>query len=153
MSDTAPELREVVWLDVPTATFLASLRHLEDLTHELRLVDAGARSGVVDVPPALASTIGAILDAYQAPQSDVWQQTVQAAEAGRERLDITLRLPSSAVDAARRLVRLLEEADELCRAGTLMTIPASEAVVEIRRWTCAELERQVLHGARPAPHG
>ncbi len=152
LSETTPEVHEVAWLNLPTEAFLASLRHLEDLTHELRLVDAGDRSGVVDVPPALASTMEAILGAYPAPRREVWRQALQAAEAGRERLDLILWLPLSAVDASRRLLGLLEQADELCREAILMTIPATEAVVEIRRWTCAELERQLVHGARPVPH-
>ena len=33
-----------------------------------------------------------------------------------------------------------------------MTMPAAPAVVEIRRWTCTELERQMVHRGEPIPH-
>lgn len=152
LSDTAEDLRQVRWLNVPTEAFLAYLRHLEDLTHELQLLQAGGRSGVVEVPAALAATIGDILDAYQSPHRVLWRQLLEAAHAGRKRTDVVLWLPLAAVEASRRLLSLLDEADELCRSGTLMTMPATDAVVAIRRWTSAELERQLLHGAEPLPH-
>lgn len=152
MSDTTTSLHEVKWLNMPTHAFLGSLRHLEDLTHELRVLGAGGRSGVVEVPAALAAVIHDILDAYQTPHRELWRQLTEASEAGRERTDVTLWLPSAAVEASKRLVGLLEEADALCRSGMLMTMPATDAVVEVRRWTYTELERQVLHGAGPRPH-
>lgn len=152
MSEGTTGLHEVVWLNLPTETFLANLRHLEDLVHELRLLEAGGRSGVVEIPAELSATTHEILDAHQEPHKEAWRQTMEAAEAGRQRVDVTVRLPSGAVEAARRLLDLLEQADELCRQGILMTMPATEAVVEVRRWTCTELERQVLQGAEPVPH-
>ena len=152
MSETDAGVHEVVWANLPTETFLANLRHVGDLVHELRLLDAGGRSGAVEVPAQLWATIQEILDAYEEPHKDVWRQTTEAAEAGRQRVDVTVRLPPGAVEAARRLLDLLERADELCRQGVLMTMPATEAVVEVRRWTCVELERQVVQGAEPVPH-
>jgi hypothetical protein len=65
---------------------------------------------------------------------------------------VVLWLPSAAAEASKRLLGLLDEADELCRSGTLMTMPAPDAVVAIRCWAAAELERQLLHGAEPLPH-
>ena len=152
LSDTAADLHQVRWLNVPTEAFLGYLRHLEDLTHELQLLQAGGRSGVVDLPAALAATIGDILDAYQSPHRELWRQLLEAVQAGRQRVDVVLWLPSAAVEASKRLLGLLDEADELCRSGTLMTMPATEAVVAIRCWASAELERQLLHGAEPLPH-
>lgn len=152
MTQGGNDLREIVWRNLPTQTFLANLRHLEDLTHELRLLQAGDRSGVVDVPPSLASTIDDILGSYDAPHAAAWRQLEEALEQGRERIDVMLSLPVAAVDAAKRLVELLEDADRLCREGKLMTLPATEEVVELRRWTCAELERQMLKGGEPVPY-
>lgn len=146
------DLREVIWRDVPAATFLASLQHLEDLTHELRLIDSGGRSGVVEIPAALASTIDDILARYEAPQQETWRQTLDAERSGRDRLDLCLRLPPGAVDDLWRLVRLLGDADEFSRSGVLMTMPATEEIVALRHWICAEAERQLLHGAEPSPH-
>lgn len=151
MSDQ-DDLREVIWRGVPTATFLASLQHLEDLTHELRVIASGARSGVVEIPVDLASTINDILARYETPQQETWRQTLDAERSGCDRVDLRIRLPPEAVDDLWRILELLENADEFARAGVLMTMPATEEIVALRRWNCAEAERQLLHGAEPSPH-
>lgn len=97
---------------------LATLRHLEDLTHELRLIDSGARSGMVEVPPTLAATIHDIIVRYEVPQQETWRQTLDAERSGCDRLDLRLRLPPNAAEELWRLVELLENADELARAST-----------------------------------
>lgn len=145
-------LREVTWLGVPTGTLLATLRHLEDLTHELRLIESGARSGMVEVPPTLAATIHDIIVRYEAPQQETWRQILDAERSGCDRLDLRLRLPPNAAEELCRLVELLENADELARAGVLMTMPATEEIAALRRWNCAEAERQLVDGAEPIPH-
>ena len=60
--------REVVWRNLPTDAFLASLRHLEDLAHEPRVLHAAGRGGAVVVPAELAAATKEILHAYETPQ-------------------------------------------------------------------------------------
>jgi hypothetical protein len=48
-------------------------------------------------------------------------------------------------------VELLEQADELCRAGDMLTPAPSEEVRLLRRWFVEQLTAQLLHHASPAP--
>lgn len=143
------EPRPVVWRNLPTQVFFDGMRHLEDLTHELRLIESGDRTGVAEVPAELAGMVRELLSAYHSPHQDTWRQVREAADAGRETFDLTLALPPAALDGLRTLMDLLEQAEELCRRGVLMTMPPSEEVLALRRATFAEAERQLVASGGP----
>src|SRR5262249_47518064 len=63
-------------------------------------------------------------------------------------LDLTYRLPSEAVEAARDLLSLLDEADAFCRAGGhLVTLESSAEGKHFRTWFLGEFIRQGEHKA------
>jgi hypothetical protein len=76
--------------------------------------------------------------------------------AARARQEPTVELETTAtpaaVSGARSYVALLEQADELCRAGTLLTPEPSAAVKALRRWFVDQMAAQ-LDGAAPTPPG
>lgn len=80
-----------------------------------------------------------------------WAQARQALNGPAARVDIELRVPVSAAAASRRLLELLEEADDLCATGELLTLPATSEVKALRRWVSAELWSQLHLDGEPQP--
>ena len=86
--------------------------------------------------------------------SDGYREPVAAAAArGESTVDLDARLTPASIPAARAYVELLERADELCRAGEMLTPPPSEEVRLLRRWFVEQLTAQLLHHASPTPPG
>ena len=69
---------------------------------------------------------------------------------GEEILDIAVHVPVSVRDVSRTLDRMLDETDDFCRDGTLLTLAPADDVVAFRRWYLGELAAQ-LDGSRPRP--
>ena len=69
---------------------------------------------------------------------------------GEEVLDIRLRVPASVAPLSSRVAEMLDETDEFCRQGVLLTLAPTEDVAAFRRWYLDELVRQVA-GEPPKP--
>jgi hypothetical protein len=73
-----------------------------------------------------------------------------AAAGGEPTVDVVMRVPASAGAVAALALRTLDEADDYCRRGSLLTLAAGESVVRYRRWFFGEFVRQV-EGSSPTP--
>ena len=151
MSDATALQRRVRLLNVPTDLQVRSMRHLDDLLHELHIMQAGVESGQIEPGPHLAELMSQILEAYSPAREAVWRQTETARAEGRERIDIEVELPVEAASAAPRLVDLLDEADHMCRTLELLTLAAPPEVAQLRRWVGEQIVAQVTRGEEPAP--
>jgi hypothetical protein len=145
-----PSTPTVRFIAVPAELYVRNQRHVDDLVHELRIVKVGQEQGQV-VPHELAETIDAILDTYAAPRDAAFTQAAAALKRGEPTVDIEVKLPAEAADAAAEAVRLLEVADGLCGSGVLLTLPADQDIRRLRRWLSTELTRQ-LNGEEPTPY-
>ena len=151
MSDAATVPRRVRLLDVPTELVIRNRRHLDDLLHELRIMQAGVESGEAQPGPRLAALMAEILDAYSPTRDLVREQAERARAAGRQTIDIDLEVPPAMADAALRLVELLEQADRMCQDLQLLTMAAPPEVAALRRWVGAQIVAQVDRGEQPDP--
>jgi hypothetical protein len=83
---------------------------------------------------------------------DVPRRLLDVATALRERgdrsIDTEMRLPAEAREAALSLAALLEEADDYCRQGDLLTLATPPELVTFRRWYLGQIVEQ-LEGAAP----
>lgn len=144
--------RRVRLLKVPTDLLLCNRRHLDDLLHELQIMQAGVASGEVQPGPRLAAVMSGILDAYSPARDVAWEQAERARAVGRETVDIDVEVPVTvAVDAA-RMVELLDQADRMCHDLELLTLAAPPEVAELRRWISAQIAAQVDRGDQPQPY-
>ncbi len=150
-ADRAEGLRVVRLLNLPVGLFVDVNLHLDQLLYELQIVRAGEAAGTANVPPELRRVTREILDRYAGARATARAQATQAIEQGTDRVDIELLLPGAAADASEDLLALLEQADELCRAGQLLTVPASPQAAHLRRWISAELTAQLRLGRPPRP--
>ncbi len=65
---------------------------------------------------------------------------------------ITYHLPPEVGPAAQELDRMLDEANEFCRSGDLLTLDTPPDVLAFRQWFLAEFVAQ-LAGSAPTPWG
>lgn len=136
-------------LGLPLELYVRNQRHVDDLVHELHIVASGRASGI-EVDPTLASSIDEILEEFSAPRQALFRAARDALLAGQHEADVELTLPAVAVDRVRRVIDLLETAENLSRRGVLLTLPAPAEVWELRRWIERELIRQA-GGEDPEP--
>jgi hypothetical protein len=139
---------------VPVAGYLELQAHNDALFRELELIsielegDDGAR-----VAAPLADLVDQLYRRFQG-QRDSYREVVAVAQAkGEPTVELETTASAAAVSGARSYLALLEQADELCRTGLLLTPEPSSAVRVLRAWFVDQMAAQVLDGAAPAPPG
>lgn len=149
--DTGSELRRVTLMGVPAATYVAFNLHVDQLLHELQLATAARMWTQMAHSGRLHRLLSRSLSSQAEARASAWAQAREALTAPAERVDIDLRVPVGAADASRALLELLEEADELCERGELLTLPATAEIRDLRRWVTVELCSQLHLGRQPQP--
>lgn len=146
---TEDGLHEVRLLGFPIALHKRSTEHHEELMREFQLlaIDPEPRK---DVPRKLVELVAELTQSYGGLTSGTDAERDAAAERGEETVDLTYRIPAAAAEAAVRLDRMLDEADEFCRSDQLLTLAAPEETVAFRKWYLGEFPAQVA-GAAPTP--
>ena len=149
--DEEGQLRRVSLLNVPAATYVAANLHVDQLLHELQTATGSGAWAQAAVSHRLHRLITRNLQCLTAARLSAWAQARQVLSAGGARVDIGLSVSVAAASADRQLVELLEEADALCAAGELLTLPVSSEVRRLRSWVTEELSSQLQLGRAPRP--
>ena len=140
MSGTGPTLVPVHILGLPLDVYGRSSEHTDELLREFALI----REDNGDHVPA---RLLALIDELNARFAGFTQaQTIALQEAlarGDTEIDLHYEVPPEASEGAARLGRLLDEADEFCRAGDLLTLATLPEGVAFRRWVLEEFVLQV----------
>lgn len=144
------DLAEVHLLQVPVQVWARSQEHVDELLREFSLIAADpAAAGAV--PARLTSLVRQVTEMYSGVGSEQESLLFAAAEAGQAALDLDFSVPVAVTEACVLLDRLLDEADEFCRAGRhLLTLTTPPDLVRFRRWYLGEFVAQV-GGAAPVP--
>jgi GAF domain-containing protein/anti-sigma regulatory factor (Ser/Thr protein kinase) len=150
--DHAP-LVPIDLLGIPVALLQKSSEEYEGLFRELRLMKERTDSGL-QAPPVLpdrlsvlVSDIGSRFNGFGPGMDEAWQEVVDHKVTS---YDWHISLPTSAVNDCEFYAAMLDEADEFSRTAQLLTLPASDASVAVRRWFLNELVSQ-LRGNPPVP--
>jgi hypothetical protein len=145
----AGELRPVKLARVPAAVLVESDNHVRSLVRELQLIRIGEEEGTTEehVPQGVLGGIAEITALFRAEQDEVRAAADEAMVAGEEHVDLELLLPIDAAPLLDRLQELLEQADRLCERGTILTLPSSAAVRDLRR----SMHRDVMAQLRATP--
>lgn len=126
-----------------------SAEHQEGLRREFRMLVEQGQADRESVPGRLVALAAELDRRFQSFGAAGQAEIEAAAGRGEATIDLSLAAPRTIGAAAREFGRMLEEADEYCRAGEhLLTLAAPADVVEFRKWVLAELERQA-EGGRP----
>ncbi|WP_183098224.1 ATP-binding protein [Nocardioides pelophilus] len=130
---------------VPVHAFSRFQRHYRDLRREIRLL---ALAHEDDYP--LAKVLSEHFNALEGPlRSGMGREQVDdALEAGRESIDLRLRMTPQVARQIGELIDLLDAADEFGRAERLLTAPRLPEQRAFQIWFLSEFRRQAA-GAAP----
>jgi hypothetical protein len=142
---------------VPISVYLLSSEHGDELMREFALIAAGTGAGgtgsgdgEATVPVRLTVVVEELRGRFSGftfrPQSEL----AAAAARGDAAVDVVYTVPPAAAQAAAELAVLLDEADEFCRSGDLLTLATPPEALAFRRWFLDEFVRQAA-GAPPTP--
>jgi hypothetical protein len=141
---------EVRLLRFPVAVQAVAAEHHEELVREFSYL-VHPHPDVMSRPPArLIMVVEELEERFGAFTVGPREQVEQARGEGIESLDLCYAVPVEVGDAAKSFGALLDEVDDYCRSGDLLTLAAPPLIVEFRRWFLAEFARQI-EGAEPTP--
>jgi hypothetical protein len=128
-------------LGVPVRIWADASERYHELLREFTLVQlAGADAGV---PGQLLELSGELTARFAGLVAASTARLESAVAAGLDVVDVTHRVPPELADGCRRLLDLLDEADDYCRSGQLLTVTSSPIEVEFRRWYLGQFVAQV----------
>lgn len=133
---------------MPVPLWARAREHGEGLIREMQLLagDTDASSA----PARLVTLARELSERYAGLSATVQQQLEAALDRGEASADLRLDAPAEAADACAALGAMLDEVDEFCREGHLLTLATPPEAVAFRRWYLGEFIRQ-LGGEPPVP--
>lgn len=151
--DDAPEsaqpnsaLVHMALVGVPVPIMLKAQAAYDELFREFRFViegdPAGSSAAIHGRLIALVDELGTRFQGFTAGAEEEWHR---ALESGAQTVDLYFELPADIGPVCERYDELLDEADEFCRAGALMTLAATPEVRAVRQWLLKEFVRQTAH--------
>jgi anti-sigma B factor antagonist len=143
------ELVIVELLNMPLTVLGLASDHNLTLVRELALVHTADESGVA---PARLLWLSQHLDQRYAAFNTAPRERLQKAIEGDEsHVDMRYEVPAHAAVAAAELGAALDEVDDYCRNGDLLTLVTPPQALLFRRWFLGEFISQIQNGASPTP--
>jgi hypothetical protein len=133
----------VCLLGVPVRVLAASREHHDGLMREFRLLAMSGATDRAEVPAQLAALTRELGVRFAAARTRPDADFDRAFGRGLDTVDLEYPVSPAVVDGARQLQVLMDQADELCRAGLLMTLPRTPVVRRFGQWYIDEILRQV----------
>jgi hypothetical protein len=139
------QLVEVVLRGFPVALHERADEHHRELLREFtHIAHADSSEGSDRVPERLVALVAAVRAEYAPIGGDARARIERARAEAESAIELRYVVPAGMLDVIRRLVFELEEADEFCRSGDLLTLATPDDIVTFRRWFLGEFERQLL---------
>lgn len=126
----------------PLRLGVRSSQHYEEVFREFALLSASAPQDQDSTPVRLLALVDALGRRY-ARQERHEAERDEALQRGELERDFVIQVPMSAAQASEMLDRMLDETDEFCRVGLLLTLEAPQDVVAFRRWYLSEVVNQI----------
>ncbi len=134
-------------LGLPLDVYRRSSEHTDELLREFALI---REDNSDHVPTRLLRLIDE-LNARYAGFTQAQRVAMQEALArGETDIDLLYEVPPDASEGVVRLAALLDEADDFCRAGDLLTLATHPEGLAFRRWFLEEFRFQI-EGHPPRP--
>jgi hypothetical protein len=151
-SRAEPAVPEVQLFEYPVPLGIRQEQRTVDLVREFQLITLDMTGGSGGVPHRLLDFAASVYGQY-GPELVAPRAELETAYAGGVAVT-TLRYPlrPTSVEQMLRYARLMEEADDFCRDGRLISLAPDDEVHALRRWIVEEFVRQ-YHGHAPRPWG
>lgn len=140
-----PHLIGVRIVGLPVGVYGRASEHNDELLREFALIH---EDGSDHVPARLLALIDELNARFGGFTEAPTQALQEALNRGDREVDLRYDVPPEASEAVRRLGSLLDEADEFCRSGDLLTLATLPESLAFRRWFLEEFDRQI-HGRPP----
>lgn len=133
-------------LGLDLAVYGRGAEHMDELLREFTYLSPETESG--SVPRRLLELVAELRRAYT-PVTARTDAELEAARArGDQTVDLTFHVPPEARALSIHLGQLLDEADDYCRAGDLLTLETPADALALRRWYLGQFVAQI-DGAPP----
>lgn len=146
--DTA--LHSVRLLNAPLLLWERSSQHTAELLREFNLLTIGLDHGGPAVPRRLLALVRDLQVRFAGSGEDQMVEREEALHEGRTSVDLSYQVPGEAADGLEALLVQLDDADDFCRSGALITLAAPEDQRQFREWYLGEFIRQI-RGEPPTP--
>lgn len=134
-------------LRLPVDVQARASQHADELIREFQLIAAQLHdepSAVTHTPIRLIRLIDTLTNEYSTFTGEPEQQIERAIAEGDLVIDeLVYRVPAAVAGAAHELGVMLDECDEFCRSGELLTLATPPELLRYRRWYLGEFGRQV----------
>ena len=151
--DGGPRCVTVRILRAPVQLWDRASEHTAELMREFALLQIGENSGRATrkVPADLLQLVADLRARYAGISVRQERELATVVDAGERTHDFSYEVPPDIGPACRRLMELLDEADEFCAEGVeLITLVAPEDQRRFRHWYLQEFIRQT-GGEDPQP--
>ena len=139
------DLVEIHLLGVPLALLGRAQERSDELSREFTYVAASDSETAPARLLALSQHLQGRYGGYMQPAQD---EIALARDRGDQVVDVSFAVPREVSGAAAQLWALLDEADEFCRNGDLLTLATPADIVTFRRWYLSQFIDQ-SRGAEP----
>ncbi len=139
MSDV-PRLVSVRILGLPVEVYRRASEHTDELLREFALI---REEGSDHVPARLLALMDELHARFATFTEGPTAALQRALNRGDDQIDLLYEVPAETADAVRRLASLLDEADDFCRAGDLLTLATGPEGLAFRRWFLEEFAFQI----------
>lgn len=134
-------------LGFPLPTWQRAAEHHDGLMREFALLSMRApEEGDAEVPRRLRRLVDDLSTQYGSFSEAPDTARDEALAAGLDTVDLTYHVPHEAADAVVALGRMLDEADEFCRNGDLLTLATPPETLAFRTWYLTQFTDQIAGG-------
>ncbi len=138
-------------INFPLLVHERARQHSEAMRREFQLIFGQASSDPMSVPSRLLDLSRALSSRYEGITEEQELRMEQGLAAGLTTLDkFVIQAPVHAAEGARQLGEVLDEADEFCRRGELLTLATPPDLVAYRKWYLDNFVDQCT-GGPPVP--
>jgi hypothetical protein len=146
-ADPRGELATVAIRGFPIAVHLASVQHGEALVREFEIIVRGG-GDQSDLPKRLLDIVQAVQARAGGLNAHAERAIDDAIARGDAEAQFDIVVPADVARGAPEFEALLDEVDDYCRDGALLTLETPPEVRAFRRWYLGEFTRQ-LNGEAP----
>jgi hypothetical protein len=143
----AGDLGTVAIRGCPLRLFQEGRRHSEALLRELTIIVDGGGDNT-ELPKRFLRVVEQVQRRAAGLNTGAERAIEEAIARGDEEIDFDVVMPKSLGRGAPQFAALLDEIDEYCRGGDLLTLETPGEVRAFQRWYLDEMARQ-LDGAAP----
>jgi hypothetical protein len=140
VSDAPAELITVRVLGLPLDVLQRASEHNDELLREFALIREENSDHVPSRLLALIEELNGRFGSFTEGPTNAIQEALGRGDA---EMDLEYHVPSEAGDGVVRLAALLDEADEFCRSGDLLTLATLPESLQFRRWFLEQFSRQI----------